>query len=144
MFPWGSRSSQLRTTDLEPLLRKWSYFPLSVHIFQQWEQKIMKQEFWSSFSKSEFGSVTQSCLTLCDPTDCSAPDFLSITNSWSLLKLMPMESMMPSNHLILCSLLLPPSIFPSIRVFTSESILPIRWPEFENYDNLGDSALSWF
>ena len=75
MFPWGSRSSQLRTTDLEPLLRKWSYFPLFVHRFQQWEQKIMEQEFWSSFSKFEFGSVTQSCLTLCDPMDCSAPDF---------------------------------------------------------------------
>jgi len=54
----------------------------------------------------------------------------SITNSWSLLKLMSIESVMPSNHLILCCpLLLLPSIFPSIRVFSSESALCIRWPK---------------
>ena len=55
---------------------------------------------------------------------------LSITNSWSLLKLMSIESVMPSNHLILChSLALPLSIFPSIRVFSNESVLCIRWPK---------------
>ena len=55
---------------------------------------------------------------------------LSITNSWSLLKLMSIESVRPSNHLILCRpLLLPPSIFPSIRVFPNESVLCIRWPK---------------
>ena len=55
---------------------------------------------------------------------------LSITNSWSLLKLMSVESVMPSNHLILCRpLILPPSIFPSIRVFSKESVLRIRWPK---------------
>ena len=56
---------------------------------------------------------------------------LIITNSWSLLKLMSTESVMPSNHLILCHpLLLLPSIFPSIRVFSNESFLHIRWPEY--------------
>ena len=56
---------------------------------------------------------------------------LSITNSWSLLKLMSIESVMPSNYLILCRpLLLPPSIFPSIRVFSNESALRIRWPKY--------------
>ena len=54
---------------------------------------------------------------------------LSITNSWSLPKLMPIEWMMPSNHLILCHPLLLPSIFPSIRVFSNESALHIRWPK---------------
>ena len=55
---------------------------------------------------------------------------LSIANSWSLLKLMSFESVMPSNHLTLCCpLLFPPSIFPSIRVFLSESVLLIRWPK---------------
>ena len=55
---------------------------------------------------------------------------LSITNSQSLLKLMSIESVMPSNHLILCHpLLLLPSVFPSIRVFSSESVLHIRWPK---------------
>ena len=56
---------------------------------------------------------------------------LSITNSRSSLKLMYMESVMPSNHLILCfPLFLPPSIFPSIRVFSNESVLHIRWPKY--------------
>ena len=59
---------------------------------------------------------------------------LSITNSWSLLKLMSIESVMPSNHLILSrSLLLPPSIFPSIRVFSNESALCIRWPKYWSF-----------
>ena len=60
--------------------------------------------------------------------------FLSITNSWNLLKLMSIESVMPSNHLILCrSLLLPPSIFPSIRVFSHESVLRMRWPKYWSF-----------
>ena len=59
---------------------------------------------------------------------------LSITNSWSLLKLTFIESSMPSNHLILCcTLLLPPSIFPSIRVFSNESVLRIRWPKYWSF-----------
>jgi len=59
---------------------------------------------------------------------------LSITNSWSLLKLMSIELVMPSNHLILCRpLLLPPSIFPSIRVFSNESVLCIRWPKYWSF-----------
>ena len=56
------------------------------------------------------------------------------TNSWSLLKLMSIESVMPSNHLILCCpLLLLPSIFPSIRVFSNESVLHIRWPKYWSF-----------
>ena len=59
---------------------------------------------------------------------------LSITNSCSLLKLMSIELVMPSNHLILCRpLLLLPSIFPSIRVFSDESVLHIRWPKYWNF-----------
>ena len=59
---------------------------------------------------------------------------LSITNSWSLLKFMSIESVMPSNHLILCRpLLLLPSIFPSIRVFSSDSVLHIRWPKYWSF-----------
>ena len=59
---------------------------------------------------------------------------LSFTTSWSLPKLMSMESVMPSNHLILCHpLLLPPSIFPSIRVFSNESVLCIRWPKYWSF-----------
>ena len=59
---------------------------------------------------------------------------LSITNSWSLLKLMTIKLVMPSNRLILCCpLLLPPSIIPSIRVFSNESVLPIRWPKYWSF-----------
>ena len=60
---------------------------------------------------------------------------LSITNTRSLLKLMSIESVMPSNHLILCCLLLTPSIFPSIRVFFNDSALHIRWPKFWGFSN---------
>ena len=60
-------------------------------------------------------------------------DSLSITNSQSLLKLMSIESVMPSNHLILCHPLLSPSIFPSIRVFSNESALRIRWPNYWSF-----------
>ena len=59
---------------------------------------------------------------------------LSITNSWTLLKLMSIESVMPSNSLILCRpLFLTPSIFPSIRVFSNESVLHIRWPKYWSF-----------
>ena len=81
----------------------------------------------------QFSSVTQLCLTFCDPMDCSSQDSPSITNSQGLLKLMSTESVMPYNHLILCCpLLLPPSIFPSIRVFSNESLL-IRWPKYGSF-----------
>ena len=81
----------------------------------------------------QFSSV-QPSPTLCDPMDCSSQASLSITNSWSLLKVMSIESMMPSNRLILCCpLLLLPSIFPSIRVFSNESALHIRWPKYWSF-----------
>ena len=59
---------------------------------------------------------------------------LSITNSWSLLKFVSIESVMPSNHLVFCCpLLLPPSIFPSIRLFSNESFFHIRWPKYWSF-----------
>ena len=73
------------------------------------------------FLTVQFSSVTQSCLTLCDPMDAALQASLSITNTQSLLKPMSIESMMPSSHLILCCpLLLQPSFFPSIRVFSNK------------------------
>ena len=75
-----------------------------------------------------FCSVTKSCLTLCNPKGCSSQAPLSFTISQSLLRLISIELVVPSNHLILCCpLLLLPSIFPSIRVFSSEPALHIRW-----------------
>ena len=78
----------------------------------------------------QFSSVTQSCSTLRSHGLQHPRPPLSITNAWSFFQLMSIESVMPSNHLILCRpLLLPPSIFSSIRVFSKESALHIRWPK---------------
>ena len=76
-----------------------------------------------------FSSVAQSRLILCDPMDCSMPGLPVHQQLRSWLKLTSIESVMPSNHLILCCPLLPPLIFPSIRVFSNESVLRIRWPK---------------
>ena len=89
------------------------------------------------------------------PWTAAHQDSLSITNSQSLLKLMFIESVMPSNHLILCHpLLLLPSILPSIRVFSSESVLHIRWPKYwsfsfsispsNEYSGLTSFRINWF
>ena len=72
-------------------------------------------------------------MSLCDPMDCSTPASLSFANSRTLLKLMSIESVMPSNHLILCCPLLLPSVFPSIRVFSSKSAVHIRWPKYWSF-----------
>ena len=90
-----------------------------------------------------------------DPMDCSMPGFPVLHHLLSLLKLMSIESVMPSNHLILCCpLLLPPSIFPNIRVFSNESVLRIRWPKYwsfsfsisppNKYSGLISFRIDWF
>ena len=84
------------------------------------------------------------------PAACQAS--LSITNSWSLLKLMSLESVMPSNHLMLCRSLLPLSVFPSIRVYSRESVLRIRCPKYwsfsispsSEYSGLISFRFDWF
>ena len=88
-----------------------------------------------SFDAVQFSSFSQSCLTFfVTPWTAALQASLSNTNSWSLLKLMSIESVMPSNHLILCHpLLLLPSIFPSNRVFSNESVLHIRWPKYWSF-----------
>ena len=82
----------------------------------------------------QFSSVVQSCPTVCNLMGTACQASLSITNSRSLLKLIYIEWVMSSNHPILCCpLLLPPSIFPSIRVFSNESVLCIRWPKYWSF-----------
>ena len=78
-------------------------------------------------------SVAQSCLTFCNPMDCTCQASLSFTISWSFLKLMSIESVMPSNRFILCHPLLLLSIFSSIRVFSNESVLCIKWPRYWSF-----------
>ena len=106
-------------------------------------------------------SVAQSYLTLCDPRTWTAAwtaacqASLSFTISWSLLKLMSTGSVMPSNRLVLCCpLLLLSSVFPSIRIFCSESLLCIRWPKYwcfsfsispsSEYSGLTSFTIDWF
>ena len=85
-------------------------------------------------SSVQFNSVTESCPTFATSWTATRQVSLSITNSQSLLKLMSIESVMPSNHLILCRpLLFLPSIFPSFRVFSNESALHIRWPKYWSF-----------
>ena len=85
-------------------------------------------------SSVQFSSFAQSCLTLCDPMIAARQASLSITNSRSSLRLTSIESVMPSSHLILGGpLLLLPPIPPSIRVFSNESILRMRWPKYWSF-----------
>ena len=90
---------------------------------------------------------------LCNPMDCARQAPQTFTISWSLLKLMSLEWVLPSNHLILCSpLLFPTSIFPSIRLFSNESALHIRWPKnwsfsispSNEYSGLISFRIDWF
>ena len=85
-------------------------------------------------NSTQFSSAIQLWLTLCNLWTAAHQASVFITNSWSLLKLMSTELVMPSNHFILCHpLLLPPSIFPSIRVFSNESVFHIRWPKYWSF-----------
>ena len=90
---------------------------------------------------AQFGSVAQSCLTLCDPVDCNTPGFPVHHQPQNLLKLTSIKSVMSSNHLILCCpLLLLPSVFPSIRVFSKTTLESSPKPQFKN---INSSALSF-
>ena len=91
----------------------------------------MLSSFCDTFSSVQSLSHVQPFAT---PWTTARQASLSITNSWNLLKLMSIESMKTSSHLILCHpLLLPPSIFPRIRVFSNESVLHIRWPKYWSF-----------
>ena len=96
---------------------------------------VLRGNWWDrSSSPVQFSSGAQLFWFFATPWTAAQQAFLSITNSWSLLKLVSIESVMPPNHLILCRPLhLPPSIFPMIRVFSSESVLCIRWPKYWSF-----------
>ena len=95
---------------------------------------IHSGSFYSEAVSVQFSSVTRHVQLFETPWTAACQSSLSITNSQSLLKLMSIELVMPSNHLIFCHpLLLLPSIFPSIRVFSNESALRIRWPKYRSF-----------
>ena len=114
---------------------------------------ILKRTWWSivvqSLSSVQLLSRVQLFVT---PWSAAHGASLSITNSQSLLKFMSIGLVLPSNHLILCHPLLPPSILPSIRVFSNESVLHIRWPKywslsfspFNKYSRLIFFRIDWF
>ena len=91
----------------------------------------MRSHFFKRVFRVQLGC--SACLTLCSLMDCSTPGLPIHHQLPELLKLMSIESVMSSNHLILCHPLLPPSIFPSIRVFSNESVLRIRWPKYWSF-----------
>ena len=102
-----------------------SYDPFEVHKCDHWVFTLLH---------NLFSSVTQLCPTLCDPMNRSTPGLLSITNSQNSPRLTFIESVMPCSHLILCRpLLLLPPIPPSIRVFSNESTLCMRWPKYWSF-----------
>ena len=94
----------------------------------------LKCRIWQETDGSFISVQSLSCVRLCDPWTAARQASLSITNSWSLLKLIFIESVMSSNHLVLCHpLLFLPSMFPRIRVFSGESALRIRWPKYWSF-----------
>ena len=96
--------------------------------------RIQSTHFYCWFCLIQFSPVAQSCPILCDPMTAARQAFLSITNSQSPPKLMSIDSVMPSSHPIFCCpLLLQPSVFPSIRIFSNESALCIRWPKYWSF-----------
>ena len=108
--------------------------PYSAYSVHQDLYVWLKKNTWHCTLVFQFNSLAHSCPILCDPRTATRQASLSITNSQSLLKLKSIESVMPSNHLILCHpLLLLPPIFPIIRVFSNESVLYIRWPKYWSF-----------
>ena len=101
---------------------------LCIHVFIKYHTKFYYSNHCCCCS------VTNSCPTLCDPKYCSTLGFPAHTIFWSLLKLMSIESAMPSSHLSLCcARLLLPSIYPSIKVFSNELALCLRWPKYWSF-----------
>ena len=103
-----------------------SFYSSSFHGWYVFSVRIS----WVNYDISCCCSVAKPCPALCNPMDCSTLGFPVLHISWSLLKLMSIETVMPSNYLVICCpLFLLPSVFPSIRVFSNKSFLLIRWPK---------------
>ena len=131
---WMTRSMECNCWDRKNCMKS-RYVVRFVYQKFSFEYIKLEQFLYIQISGYQFSSVTQSCPALSNPMDCSTPRFPVYHQLLELHKLMSIRLMMPSNHLTLCRLLLLlPSIFPSIRVFSKESVLHIGWP------NIGASA----
>ena len=122
---WRREESELGQSTCETL----NYLTGFI-LFGKLNLDIFLSSLWKSFSSDQSLSHAQLFVT---PWTIAHQASLSITNSQSLLKLMPIASVMPSNHLILCHPLLLPSIFPNIRFFSNESVLHIRWQKYWSF-----------
>ena len=124
-------------TEFISVLKQWLLIPwIIIETFPHTGASLVAQTVKNLLVMQEFSSVQSlSCVQLfATPWTAACQASLSITNSWSLLKLMSIESVMPSSHLILCCpLLLLPPIPPSIRVFSNESSLHMRWPKYWSF-----------
>ena len=129
-------------TSLGPWMATWKAVTLGCYMRDEQTAISFIQVMWGSYLTVAdqptldytVSSVARHVQLFATPWTAEHQASLSITNSWSLLKLMSIELVMPSNHFILCRpLLLLPSIFPSIRVFSNESVLRIRWPKFSSF-----------
>ena len=117
---------------IERLLTEYLLCARHFHNESPWQ--LGEEGFISSFSSVQFSSVAQSCPTLCNPMNCSTPGLPVHHQLPEWLKLTSIKSVMPSSHLILCRpLLFLPPIPPSIRVFSNESTLRIRWPKYWSF-----------
>ena len=115
LISWAPKSLQMVTAVMK------------LKLFPPWKENYDKSQFTSVQSLSHVWLFATPWTTALQAS-------LSITNSWSLLKLISIELVMPSNHLILCHPpFLPPSIFPSIRVFSNESTCHMRWPKYWSF-----------
>ena len=104
-----------------------------------WTERRSTQSIEKEISLVQFSSVTQSCPPLCDPMDCSMPGLPVHHQLPEFTQTHAHRAVMPSSHLILCCPLLQPSIFPSIRVFSRESVLRIRWPKYWSFSSISPS-----
>ena len=156
-IPWIEKPSELQSVGSHRVRQDWSEwawtrFIIKYLLLTNLCNCVILELHFCSFSSDQLLSHIRLFVT---PWAAACQASLSITNSWSLLRLMPIESAMPSNHLILCHpLLLLPSVFPSIRVFSNESVLHIRWPKYwsfsfsispsNKYSGLISFRMDWF
>ena len=121
-------NTEIRLCSLQPKIEE------DLHSHQKTDYEQTMAQIISYLLQVQFSSVAQSCPTLCDPRTTARQASLSITISQSSFKLMSIELVMPSSHLIHCHpLLLLPPIPPSIRVFSNESTLRMRWPKYWSF-----------
>ena len=142
IWPWSTKRSRAKASRVLPRehgAHRRHTIPTtqetSLHMdIKKWSR--VKSDWLNALQPKMFSSVQSLSRVwlFATPWTAAHQASVSITNSWSLLKLMSIESVRPSNHIILCHpLLLPSSIFPSIRVFSNESVLHIRWPKYWSF-----------